>query len=111
MTIKMFLAAVGTVALLSGGVAVAQTAAPAAKPAATAAKLKAARAGEVAGMLQAGRRQGPARQGAQEVPLRVQEGLTRLSTKRDLLLKQQAPPGFPAARCCARPRAGPAAPG
>jgi hypothetical protein len=42
MTIKMFLAAVGTVALLSGGVAVAQTAAPAAKPAA-AAKMKAPR--------------------------------------------------------------------
>ena len=40
MTIKMFLAAIGTVALLSGGVAVAQTAAPAAKPAATAAKPK-----------------------------------------------------------------------
>jgi hypothetical protein len=40
MTIKMFLAAVSTVALLSGGVAVAQTAAPAAKPAATAAKPK-----------------------------------------------------------------------
>jgi psiF repeat-containing protein len=42
MTIKMFLAAVGTVALLSGGVAVAQTAAPAAKPAA-ASKMKAPR--------------------------------------------------------------------
>jgi hypothetical protein len=42
MTIKMFLAAVGTVALLSGGVAVAQTAAPAEKPAA-AAKMKAPR--------------------------------------------------------------------
>jgi hypothetical protein len=40
MTIKMFLAAVGTVALLSGGVAVAQTAAPAEKPAATAANPK-----------------------------------------------------------------------
>jgi len=40
MTIKMFLAAIGTVALLSGGVAVAQTAAPAAKPAATAPKPK-----------------------------------------------------------------------
>jgi len=45
MTIKMFLAAVSTVALLSGGVAVAQTAAPiapAAKPAA-ASKMKAPR--------------------------------------------------------------------
>jgi hypothetical protein len=40
MTIKMFLAAIGTVALLSGGVAVAQTAAPAAKPAAAAPKPK-----------------------------------------------------------------------
>jgi hypothetical protein len=38
MTIKMFLAAIGTVAMLSGGVAVAQTAAPAEKPAAAAAK-------------------------------------------------------------------------
>jgi hypothetical protein len=38
MTIKMFLAAIGTVAMLSGGVAVAQTSAPAEKPAAAAAK-------------------------------------------------------------------------
>ena len=57
MTIKMFLATVGTLALLSTGVAQAQTAATD-KPAATATTKKAAGPahGEIAGMFERGRR-------------------------------------------------------
>ena len=77
MTIKMLLAAVGTLAMLSDGVAIAQTPLqPTSRPQQP--RRQGAAHGEVAGMLEAGRREGPARQGAQEVPEPVQEGLTRL---------------------------------
>ena len=77
MTIKMFFAAVGTHRFAEHRRRLCADA-PADKPAAATAKEPGSAHGEIAGMLEAGRREGPARQAAQEVHEQLQEGLTTL---------------------------------
>ena len=79
MTIKMFFATLGTLALLSTGVAYAQTRGDG--QAGGGQEGPGAAHGEIAGVLEAGRRQKPARQAAQEVHEQLQEGLSRRASQ------------------------------